>query len=91
MEPHTRLNLLLDLAEEEGIAVRRVPSAGDAAEHPGGALVKLKGKEILFLDPTAPLPDQVAVVAACLRGRSGIEQRFLPPEIRQAIDNPESR
>ena len=86
MDQPARLHLLLDLAEEAGIVIRRVPTAGDSAEHPGGAMVRLRGREMLFLDPTAPLGDQIGVVAAALRGRPEIEDRFLPPEIRQLID-----
>ena len=86
MDPQTRLSVLLDLAEELGVAVRRVPSAGEGAEHPGGALVRLRDREMLFLDPSAAIADQIAVVAAALRGREQIEQRYLPPEIREAID-----
>jgi hypothetical protein len=86
MDSPTRLRLLLDLAEEIGIVLRRVPAAGDDAEHPGGALVRLKGREILFLDPTAPVDDQLSVVAAALRGRQEIENRFLPPEVRQLLE-----
>ena len=41
---------------------------------------------MLFLDPSAAIADQIAVVAAALRGREQIEQRYLPPEIREAID-----
>jgi hypothetical protein len=86
MEGQSKLAALIDLAEQVGITIRRVPSAGESAEHPGGALVRLKGKEVIFLDPTAPLGDQIAVVASALRGRSEVEGRFLPPEIRQAIE-----
>ena len=86
VEPHLHLRRLLDLAEEVGITIRRVPAAGDGADHPGGALVRLKGREMLFLDPTAAPADQLAVVASALRGRQEIANRFLPPEIRQLID-----
>jgi len=86
MEQASKLAALIDLAEQAGIVVRRVPSAGDSAEHPGGALVRLKGKEMLFLDPPADLADQINVVASALRGRKEIEERFLPPELRQAIE-----
>lgn len=86
MEPHAKLSVLLDLAEELGIVIRRVPAASESPEHPGGAFVRLRGREILFLDPTAAASDQIAVVAAALRGRREIEDRFLPPEIRQLID-----
>ncbi len=86
MEIQSKLAALVDLAEELGISVRRVPLAGESAEHPGGALVKLKGREMFFLDPTAAPADQVAALGAALKGRPEIEDRFLPPEIRDAID-----
>ena len=86
MDPHVNLSRLLELAEEAGITVRRVPAAGDDAEHPGGAFVRLKGREMLLLDPTAAVCDQIVVVAAALRGRPEIENRYLTPEIRQLID-----
>jgi len=89
MNPHTSLSRLLELAEESGIAVRRVPTAGDDPDHPGGALVKVKGREMLFLDPTAAIPDQISVVAAALHGRPEIENRYLAPEIRRLIDDPQ--
>ena len=86
MDEHASLGMLLDLAEELGIAIRRVPAAGDGTDHAGGALVRLKGREIVFLDPSAALPDQITVVAGALRGRQAIEDRYLPPEIRRLID-----
>lgn len=86
MDSPSKLAALIDLAEQVGIAVRRAPSAGDSAEHPGGALVRLKGKEMIFLDPTAPLGDQISVVAQALRGRKELEDRFLPPDLRQAME-----
>ena len=86
MDPHTDLNALLELAEESGIVIRSVPGAGESAEHPGGALVRLKGSEMLFLDPTAAIPDQIVVIAAALRDRPEIENRYLRPEIRELIE-----
>lgn len=86
MDVHTHLEALLDLAEEMGIVIRRAPAAGEAAEHPGGALVRLQGREILFLDPTASPSEQVAVAAAALHGRPELDNRFLRPEIRRLID-----
>jgi len=87
MEPNIQLRMLLDLADQIGLEVRRVPKAANGSDHPGGAMVRLKGREILFLDPTASATDQVDVLAAALRGRGQIEDRFLPPEIRELIDN----
>lgn len=82
MEQDAQLGLLLDLAESAGLEIRRAPPGGD----PGGALVRLKGTELLFLDPTAPVADQISVAASALAGRKEIEDRFLPPEIRELID-----
>ena len=86
MEQSSQLRMLLDLAEQIGLEVRRVPGASNGSEHPGGAMVKLKGREILFLDPAASPSDQLGVLAASLRGRRQVEDRFLPPEIREIID-----
>ncbi len=87
MEPNIQLRVLLDLADQIDLEVRLVPKAADGSNHPGGALVRLKGREILFIDPTASAPDQVGVLANSLAGRTEIEDRFLPPEIREIIDN----
>ena len=92
MEAHAKLTALTDLAGSLGITVRRVPSAGQSGEHPGGAFVRLRGKEMIFLDPTAPLADQIAVVAQALRPKAELQEMFLPPEIRELLDaeTPES-
>lgn len=86
MEADSQIHLLLDLADEVGLEVRRVVGSSSGAEHPGGAMVRLKGKEILFLDPAAGPGDQIAVLAAALKGRPAVEERFLPPEIRELIE-----
>lgn len=86
MDLQAKLDRLLELAEASGIVVRRMPAETGGAGHPGGALVRLKAKEILFLDPAAPLAEQISVAAAALRGRGEVEDRFLPPELRQLID-----
>jgi len=89
MEQGSQLRMLLDLAEQIGLEVRRVTGASNGSEHPGGAMVKLKGREILFLDPAASVSDQIGVLAASLRGRRQVEDRFLPPGIRELIDTAE--
>jgi len=86
MEEQTKLNALIELAESLGITLRNAPAAAGGSEHPGGALVRLKAREILFLDPTASLADQIDAVAAALRGRAELAGQFLPPEIRELID-----
>ena len=89
MDEYAQLRALLDLAESLGIEIRRVPVglAGEGGDrHPGGALVKLRGREILFLDPDAPVAERIAVAAGALAGRSDLENTYLPPEIRQLIE-----
>jgi len=86
MEQGVQLRTLLDLAEQIGLEVRRVPGSSSGSDHPGGALVRLRGREIVFLDPAACLGDQIGVLAAALKGRTEVEDRFLPPEVRELID-----
>lgn len=89
MKSSLQFSTLIDLAESIGITIRRVPWRGDGGEdrpRRGGALVRLKDREILFLDPGASFADQIAVLGEALHDRPEIEQRFVPPEIRQLID-----
>ena len=85
MDPQAQLDALIDLAEAVGIAVRRVATGG-ADAHSGGALVRLKGREVIFLDAMAATADQLDVVAAALHGRAELEDQFLPPQLRERID-----
>jgi len=89
MEQESQLRMLLDLAEQIGLEVRCVPGSAGGADHPGGAMVRLKGKEIIFLDPVACPSEQLDVLAMALRGRSEVEDRFLPPEVRELIETTE--
>ena len=86
MDEQAQLAALMDLVEELGITIRLAPSADDSAQHPGGAIVKIKGKEVVFLDTEAALGDQIAILATALNGRKELEGRFLPPELRGLID-----
>jgi hypothetical protein len=86
MDPPELLAALIDLAEALGIEIRRAPPGTGSSGGPAGALVRLKGKEILFLDPIAAVPDQISVVAGALAGRAELQDRFLPPKIRQCLD-----
>ena len=78
MDDQTKLRVLLDLVESLGISVRRGPARGGAWGDQGASLVTLRGKEILFVDN--------GVSAAAMAGRDEIEQIYLPPEIREMID-----
>ena len=89
MDASGQLGELIDLAESLGIAIRRAPGDSDPAatgRSPGGALVRLKGRELLFLDTAAALADQIAVLAGALAGRDELRDRFITPEIRQLIE-----
>ncbi|MDY6913864.1 MAG: hypothetical protein SVT52_05355 [Planctomycetota bacterium] len=86
MESESTLNSLIDLAESVGITIRRAPAAEGSSDHPGGAMVRLRGREMLFLDPTASVEDQISVLGAALRGRDEIENSYLRPEIRELIN-----
>jgi len=79
------LTTLLELAETLGVEMRRVPHSADPDSHPGGAVVRLKGRQIVFLDGEADPTDQAQVLAAALRGRPEIAGMFLPPEIRELL------
>ncbi len=89
MTPETKLEALTDLAESLGVSVRRLPG-GAGGDHPGGALVRLKGRDVLFLESDATVSDRIAVAAAALRGRAELDDMYLPPELRELIDEPDA-
>ena len=88
MDEHSQLAFLVDLAESLGIEVRQAARRVDSAEGRGGALVRLKGRDILFIDPGASPAEQTAVVAQALRNRPEIADMYLPPQIRRALETP---
>ena len=85
MDGNTLLSELLDLLQDCGVTVRVMPPAADG-EHGGGSLVRLRHKEVFFLNEAAPVAEQVRALAAALRGRAELQDRFLPPELREALD-----
>ncbi len=84
MEPVQQLAFLVDLAEAAGIVIRPAPPGSQGES--GGAFVRLRGQEILFLDLSATPADQIAVVVSAIRDRAELQDRFIPPEIRQLFD-----
>jgi len=86
MEASRQLTVLLDLAEQLDIAVRAAPPGSCGGDRPGGAVVRLRGKQMLFLDPSGSDADKAEVVAEALRGREELAEMFLPPEIRELIE-----
>jgi hypothetical protein len=91
MDAYEQLESLLDLAEQLGLKIRRLPGLAGEGDHPGGALTRVKGEEVLFLDAQAGLADQLSVTAAALAGRPGIEDRYMAPELREIIDRAGAR
>ena len=87
MDTEARLNALLELVEACGISIRRLPAGAASDDHPAGSLVRLKDAEVLFLQTNASVPDQISLLAAILRGRKELQDRFLAPEIRQLIEH----
>ena len=88
MDNSELLGRLIDLTEQLGIAIRRAPleEGTSLSGHVGGSVVHLKGKEIIFLDTTATLEDQIAVVCKSLSGHKELAERFIPPQVRNAIE-----
>jgi len=88
MDDDEKLAELLDLVRSFGIEVRLTPAAGMSTEHSAGALIVLKGREILLMDPTAPIAERVVLAADALSGRAEIENCFLKPAIRCLLGSP---
>jgi hypothetical protein len=82
MDAGDLLAALLDLARSCGIAVR----TAEAGSSQAAALVRLKGQEVLFVDPSADPADQIDAVAAALADRPELADRFLLPEVRAALE-----
>jgi hypothetical protein len=87
MDDSAKLSCLLDLAQDLGVEVRKIPDSGSDSAHPGGSVIRLKGRSVIFLDPSAGLPDQLAVIASALASRAELQDRFLPPEVRQLLES----
>lgn len=85
MDPYSAIAELTELAEDIGWTVRVSPAA-DATSHPGGAIVRLRGKDMIFLDPGGSTADQLAVLAGALRGYPGLDERFIKPSLREIIE-----
>jgi hypothetical protein len=82
MDDARKLRLLLDVAESIGIEVRRVSGMTEA----GGSLVRIRGKSVLFLDPSASDRQRLDVVAGALRDRPELEDQWLPPAVRDLLE-----
>ena len=77
----------MDLAEEIGLEIRRMEDSVTSS----GSLVRLRDREILFLSSEAGVGDNIELVASALKGRAELDNRFIPPEIRELIDGDHDR
>jgi len=84
MDAQEQLAALRELAHGLGIEVRCV-AIGNSDDN-GGACIRLKGKEILFLNSASNVAEQVSVLAGALAGRAQLDDRFLPPDIRMLLE-----
>jgi hypothetical protein len=85
MELSSRLSQLLSLAEELDIDVRVASMGGE-----GGGLCVLKGQHVLFVDLTADLATRYERTLTSMADLPELENRFLPPEIRQDLEKARS-
>jgi hypothetical protein len=83
------LAAMIDLAREMGLTLRRAPSAVGESEHPGGAVVRLRGEPIIFLNPVATPAEQLDVLVSALRDCPRLEGRFLRPDLRELLESDE--
>jgi hypothetical protein len=83
------LRRLVELAEEAGVAVR-VIRAGEGEPPARSGLCRVRGRLLLLLSTADPLDARIQAVAGALREHGGslLEQRFLPPAVRDRLERP---
>ena len=81
MDLQARLDTLLSAAEEIGLSVRREPQGGE-----GGGYCVRRGQRVLFVDTMADLGTRYERTLAALSPLPELEQKYLPPEVREDIE-----
>ena len=76
-----RLDVLLGVADELGIQVRRASLGGE-----GGGLCILRGQRVLFVDIQAAVATQYETTLEALARLDQIDQLYIVPEIREDMD-----
>jgi hypothetical protein len=81
------LELLVGLAEEAGIAVR-VARTGESELPPRSGICRVRGRLLLVVSAAEPVEARIEAVVAALREHGGglLEERFLPPAVRERLD-----
>jgi len=80
---------LVDLAEAAGFEVRSLPGGapGGAGETASSGVCRVRGSIWVLLDPTDPVEDHISVLVSALETHAPafLEDRYLPPAVRQRI------
>jgi hypothetical protein len=77
----TRLDALLELAEEIGLSIRREPLGGES-----GGLCVVRGQRVLFVDTTADIETRYERTLEALAPLPELDERYLRPDIREDIE-----
>jgi len=85
VEPTELMQLLLDLAREVELPVRLVAPADSEV---ASALCRVHGRTWVVLSRADPVNAQIDVLARGLKTCAGsaLEDRYLPPAVRERID-----
>jgi hypothetical protein len=89
MEHAALLAVLLELAQELGLEVRRIgATVPDGLAPAASGTVRLRGRVLVLLSAGDPLERQADVLARALQAHAGdaLEMRFLPPAIRAWLE-----
>jgi hypothetical protein len=81
MDLQARLDILIGLAQEAGLTIRREPLGGD-----GGGFCLIKGQRVLFIDTQADLETRYERTLQALAWLPELEQRYVPPEVRDDLE-----
>jgi hypothetical protein len=89
LEASEILRLLTELAEEAGVGVRLV-RAGEGEPPARSGICRVRGRLLLLLSAADPLDARIEAVAGALRAHGGrlLEERFLPPAVRERLERP---
>lgn len=85
MDLQSKLDELLRLAEEIGLAIRTEPLGGE-----GGGFCVVKGERRLFVDAMADLETRYERTLEAMSLLPELDKRYLPPEVRDDIDRQRS-
>jgi hypothetical protein len=81
MDKVAQINMLLSVARELGIEVRRAALGGD-----GGGLCAFRGRRVLFVDTDADAATTLQCVVGALAEVPELESRFIRPDLRELLD-----